>query len=310
MRAYPQRLSPLFLSLVAFLLIIACTNSPPETPSLRVLPEPNYLATNSPPQKTHYLGQTEPGAYPSRFAYGMVTGSLHSVPVFTPDNREVYWAQQGAKILRSRLENGEWKVPETINFSSSLSDYRDPFISPSGEKLFFLSKGYLPNSSLPEKENIWYVERTGTGWGRPIPLDERVNSFSMHWQISVAANGNLYFGATADGGDIYVSRYSGGDYGIPEKLGETVNTKLMEITPFIAADESYLIFTRFDSGNGTPSLYVSLAEENGGWGKALPVDRIQYGLCPIVTRDGKYLLFLSSPSSVSWMTMEFLHDQH
>jgi hypothetical protein len=232
------------------------------------------------------------------------------VPVFTPDNREAYWAQQGARILRARFENGEWKAPETVVFSSSMSDYRDPFISPSGERLFFLSKGYLPNSSLPEKENTWYVERVGTGWGQPIPLDERVNSFGMHWQISVAANGNLYFGATADGGDIYVSKYSGGKYGVPEKLGETVNTGLMEITPFIAPDESYLIFARFDSRNATPSLYVCFAEAKGGWGKPILLDKIYYGLCPIVTRDGKYLLFLGSPTSVSWMKTEFLPNQH
>lgn len=310
MSAYPRRPSLILLCLVALPFCIACTSSPPETPSLRILSEPTYLTTTSLPKATPYLGQTEPGAFPSRFAYGIVTGSLHSVPVFTPDNREAYWAQQGARILRSRFENGQWTVPETVIFSSSISDYRDPFISPSGDRLFFLSKGSLPNSSLPEKENIWYVERTASGWGQPIPLDERVNSFALHWQISVAANGNLYFGATAEGGDIYVSRYSDGSYGMPEKLGDTINTGLLEMTPFVAPDESYLIFTRFDSKGATPSLYVSLAKEKGGWSEATLVDRIYYGLCPIVTRDGKYLLFLGSPTSVSWMTTEFLPNRN
>lgn len=226
-----------------------------------------------------------------------------------PDGSQVYWAMQGAKILTMRLENGCWTLPESIAFSASMTDYRDPFISPSGDKLFFLSKGKL-DSQLPEKENIWFVERVGTGWGEPQPVGEEVNSFELHWQISVNNNEDIYF-TTRDTGceDIYFSTYLNGRYIKPERLSDSVNTDdLCETTPYIAPDGSYLIFSRWDKndGNSPMRLYISYADHDGGWAKAVLIEQISYGLCPLVSPDGKYLFFLSSPQSVSWMSAEFI----
>jgi Tol biopolymer transport system component len=245
-----------------------------------------------------------------RFASGFIKGDLHTPAVFTPDGSEVYWSQQGAKILAMRLENGYWTQPESVAFSASMTDYRDPFISPSGDKLFFLSKGKLPNSQIPVKENIWFVERTGTSWGEPQPLGEEVNSYELHWQISVNNNEDIYFTARdAVCEDIFVSRYQNGQYVKPERLSDSINTdSLCEMTPYIAPDESYLIFSRWDinNSNSPTRLYISYADGNGGWGDAVLIDSVGYGLCPIVSPDGKYLFFLSSPQSVSWMSAAFI----
>ncbi len=147
-----------------------------------------------------YLGQPRPGARPVRFAPEILKGDLHTSPVFTPDGREAYWSMQGATIRTTRMENGRWTPPQSAAFSSSLKDYRDPCLAPSGDRLFFLSKGRLPGSDLPEKENIWSVDRTATGWGDPRPLPAEVNSLEHHWQVSVAANGNLIAGRDASSG--------------------------------------------------------------------------------------------------------------
>jgi len=229
-----------------------------------------------------------------------------------PDGSQVYWALQGAKILTMALKDGYWTLPESIAFSTSMTDYRDPFISPSGDRLFFLSKGRLPNSQLPEKENVWFVERAGTGWGEPQPLSEVVNSFALHWQVSVNDDGDIYFSARDTGcEDIYSSRYVSGRHIKPERLGDSVNTAdLCETTPYIAPDGSYLIFARWDMNNGdSPTrLYISYADDDGGWTMAVLVEQVGYGLCPRVSPDGKYLFFLSSPQSVSWMSTEFIQE--
>lgn len=255
-----------------------------------------------------YLGQRLPGSSPESFAPGIVEGELHTSPVFTPDGGEVYWSLQDATIVMARLENGVWTRPKTVAFSASMTDYRDPFISPSGDTLFFLSKGKVPGSQVPEKENIWFVERAGEGWGEPQPLGDAVNALTLHWQISVAANGNLYFSSSEpDGiGDIYVSRYANGGYARPTILGASINTDQVELTPYVAPDESYLIFARMADQNSNPRLYISHVNNSGGWGEPVLVDRISYGLCPVVSPDGGYIFYLSSPQGVSWMNTEFI----
>lgn len=257
-----------------------------------------------------YFGHTPPGSAPSLFAPEMIHGEVHTSPVFSPDGREAYWGISGKGIYRSMFENGEWTQPERVSFSPAMTDYRDPFLAPSGDRLFFLSKGILPNSQLPEKENIWFVERAGADWGEPQPLSKEINSHELHWQISVNNNGDLYFTSRNTGcEDIYFSRYLNGQYLKPERLSAAINTdNLCETTPYIAPDGSYLIFSRWDLNNSNEPmrLYLSFADQNGNWTEARLIERVRYGLCPIVSPDGQYLFFLSSPQSVSWMSTEFI----
>jgi hypothetical protein len=273
-------------------------------------PAPESQPSDSAELGGAYLGQRLPGSLPEFFAPGIVTGDLHTPPVFTPDGSQAYWSLQDNTILTSALENGSWTEPATVAFSESMTDYRDPFISPSGDKLFFLSKGKLPGSQLPEKESIWFVERSGQGWGEPQPLSEKVNALTLHWQISVAANGNLYFSSSEpDGiGDIYVSKNRADEYGKPVKLAAPISTEQVELTPYVAPDESYLIFARMADQNGDPMLYISFADGNGGWDKPVLVETVTYGLCPSVSPDGKYVFYLSSPQSVSWMNTDFIDE--
>lgn len=312
--------------LISFLLfLVACENAKPtgvSTPTsispmatpfqaiTTVSPELHPTSRNSTGLAGPYLGQPRPESIPIRFASEIIKGDLHTSPVFTPDGSEVYWSLQKAEIFTMRLENGYWTQPESVTFSESMTDYRDPFISPSGNRLFFLSKGKLPNSQLPENENIWFVERQGNGWGEPQPLGEDVNAFDLHWQISVATNGNLYFSAAEldSIGDIYISKYLEGQYAKPEKLSNPINSEQMETTPYIAPDESYIIFARLKDTRSSPKLYISFADTSGHWGSVNLLDRINYGLCPVVSPDGKYLFFLDSPRSVSWMTTGFIEE--
>ena len=53
-------------------------------------------------------------------------------------------------------------------------------------------------------------------------------------------------------------------------------------------------------------LYISYVDQNGELTKARLIEQVSYGLCPIVSPDGQYLFFLSSPQSVSWMSAGFI----
>jgi hypothetical protein len=275
-------------------------------------PKPTAFPTNLTHFSGPYFGQKALASIPVSFAPGMIYGPLHTPPVFTPDGEEAYWSTQQGGIQVSRLENGFWTKPERMIFSDSMTNFTDAFIAPSGNRLFFLSTGKIPGSSLPSKENIWFVDRTAEGWGEPQPVSEEINVHELHWQVSTNQAGDLYFTSRNPGQeDIYVSRMVDGKYQTPEPVGAPVNTlDFHETTPLIAPDSSYLMFARTDvkTNGAVIRLYITYPDGGGGWLEPRLLDQVPYGLCPLVSPDGKYLFFLSSPQSVGWMSTGFIDE--
>ena len=212
-------------------------------------------------------------------------------------------------ILRTHLEDGRWSTPEVAPFSGRWSD-ADPHLSPDGTRMYFISN--RPIAGGDEKRgdyDIWYVERTAltAPWSEPTRLPAPVNSdSSTEWSPSVAANGNLYFGAIRPGGkgnnDLYVARWENGAYARPESVGDSINTRADEVEPWVAPDESYLIF----SGRGRPDgiggfdLYISRRRDNEwgtpqllGNGVNSPAGDFNQSVSP----DGRYLYFSSTRGS-------------
>jgi hypothetical protein len=97
--------------------------------------------------------------------------------------------------------------------------------------------------------------------------------------------------------DIYLARFDGEKYLEPMDLGEAINSDGKDLTPFIAPDESYLIFTRIGKGTRKTDLYISFKNSDGGWTKAVDmeagINTEHHDLCASVTPDAKYLFFLS-----------------
>src|SRR5262249_19686823 len=84
------------------------------------------------------------------------------------------------------------------------------------------------------------------------------------------------FGATREGGrgrdDLWVSRFVDGHYTAPENLGDSINTKFAEVEPWVAPDESYLIFSAGGraEGKGALDLYLSVRKD-GVWARPRPL---------------------------------------
>jgi len=259
-----------------------------------------------------YLGQKPPGNTPKPFAPAIFKGEVHGGFVFSPEGNEVYWdymSKVGINIVFMRRENDIWTQPAEVPFQSKFGT-GDPTFSPDGKKLFFTSRESLNGGRKDDEENIWYVERQNGDWGKPKPLSQIVNSYPIHWQLSVAANGNLYFGTSVD---IYLARPENGKYEMVEKLDASINSEQDDCTPFIAPDESYLIFSRIrDRAN----LFISFKKEDGTWTKAKNMGpRINtdlHELCPNVTPDGKYLFFNRNSEDgdlkVFWVGAEIIDE--
>ncbi len=255
-----------------------------------------------------YLGQAAPGPDPVLFAADIVSTHTfqHGTVTFSPDGSEAFWASSFpivdepysyGMIWTSRIENGRWTAPAPAPFSERRVGDDVPFFHPDGSKLFFLSHRGEGG------ERIWWVDRTADGWSEPQLVDDGPNTMSKHWQFSVAANGSIYFNSGDPGGlgagDLYVSRFVDGRYTEPVNLGAPVNSELSEDRPFIAPDESYLLFVRLTppDGLGLTDLYVSFRRDDGTWtpprNMGPRVNSPANEGCPIVAPDGRYLFFNS-----------------
>lgn len=248
--------------------------------------------------KGPYFGQKPPGITPEIFAPGIIsTGFDELFGSFTPDGKEFYYILGGEPvwtILVLKEENGVWTKPEVAPFSPK---YRGKFcLSPDGNKVVLTSLRPLNGKGEPSKIfHTWIVERTKTGWGEPKLIKILDNAFAP----SLAANGNLYFFIDRQGkNDLYMSQFINGRYTEPVNLGNAVNSARDEIDPFIAPDESYLMF-RSDRREGA-GIYICYKNEDGSWTQAkhmgAEINSFDWVNIGSVTPDGKYIFLFGIKS--------------
>lgn len=112
----------------------------------------------------------------------------------------------------------------------------------------------------------------------------------------------MYFGSGRAGGkgssDLYRCPLQNGNYSTIESLGDSVNTPDNEYEPFIAPDESYVIFmSTVPRGLANADFYISY-QHKGTWGKSqklrYPFNSDATEFSPKITSDGKYFLFSSA----------------
>jgi len=264
-----------------------------------------------------YLGQKPPVNEPVLFAPGIVShGRNHSSVAISPDGKELYWSGVKRKIWFTKLENGKWTEPEVVPFCKmDPYEYDNPFITPDGNKLFLTS--FRPGAVSQNKETIWYVQRSQSGWSDPKPVSPEVNETPLHWSISVSDSGTLYFqfqdasGKSSGGiGDIYYSELANGEYTKPVSIGSAINTPATETCPHIAPDESYIVFTRFDETNvKNTGIFISYKDKSGNWLPAVMAEggtKEKGGLSPRISPDGKYLFYVNG--GMWWMPATFIGE--
>jgi hypothetical protein len=255
--------------------------------------------------KGPYLGQKPPGMTPELFAPGLLSaGGDEANITFTPDGMELcytLWTPGGENladpkwpflqmiVMHSKEKNGRWTEPKEFSFNPLRKEIY-PFFSPDGKRMYFLS--FRSGSS-----RVMFAEKSNGEWCDPKEIDLQISSF-----ISVAASGNIYcviMDKDTKEVFIYMSRYENGKYSLPEKLSDAINGEGGGNRPYIAPDESYVIFDREESWSkfGEEDLFISFRDQNGEWTKAQNMGKdINTGYRdkrPFVSFDGKYLFFAS-----------------
>jgi hypothetical protein len=249
----------------------------------------------------------------------------HGCVTFSPDGTEAYWSSfrivqdsgyTHCRVLTSHVEDGRWTPPEPAFFAGDVQSRADvPFCSPDGRRIYFLSRRPLEPGGRAGKENVWFVEKTGGGWGEPRPVSMAVNKLDVHWQISVTRDYTLYFSSGELG--LCRSAYVNGEYADPEPVGNRAGDDFGGGSPFIAPDESYLLFNSKRAGvpGDRGGLFVTFRDAEGEWTKPCYAgDRLSpvtESICHQVSPDGRYLFFLSffhGRGNVCWMKADFIEE--
>lgn len=233
------------------------------------------------------------------------TDAFEFAITFSPKTDEMFFTRRKPEadneIYTMKLVDGVWSDPELAFFTPEKGWDFEPHIDPQGDRLYFGS--IRPINDTIEKRGLhqWYSEKTANGWSKPVPLKEPfLDRFVMY--LTSSKNGNLYFtsaeeGAPRENGGIYSSIHKEGKYGSVKRMGKDINLPELKwkAHPFIAPDESYIIFDgESDSGFGENDLYISF-NKNGTWTEAYnlgpEINTDQTEMCASVSPDGKYLFF-------------------
>lgn len=264
----------------------------------------SYSQNDFPVLEDRYFGQKPPGLTSEIFAPDtpdMVSteGYSKSGGKFTPDMKKFYFVRKGGKyekrtLLVIQYKNHRWGsesvVPTNIIFPAFFS--KDGDIMYSGNK---------------------YTERTDTGWSEIKSLGAPFKDIRI-MGISASSKGTYYFDFAEMKGNGYIrySRLIDGKREKPQKLSKAINTGKWIAHPFIAPDESYLIWdAEKENGYGDNDLYISFRQKDGSWGAAINLgEKINTTFEESgghVTPDGKYLMF-NRNSKIHWVDAQIIEN--
>lgn len=255
-----------------------------------------------------YLGQTPPGPVAVVFAPGLVSGvgqRLHGAVAVSPDLKTVMWPVIPPAVQAMDLEDGRWSPVRTLEVQGRA--VQAPAFSAEGDRLFYQAVVEGGAGGL----DLWWAPREGAGWGAPVSVGAAVNTPRLESQPSLTTDGTLYFTGTLEGAGfdrgIYRARRVDGEYGEPELLAEAINTRFIDYCPWIAPDESYLLFASSRPWEEERlHLHVSFRGEDDRWSEPVNIhEAIGFpgeARFPSVSPDGRVLFFISGDSAY-WVDM-------
>jgi Tol biopolymer transport system component len=167
--------------------------------------------------------------------------------------------------------------------------------------------------------SIFVSNRTGQSWSEPELLGLPINENAEQYHPTTTLDGTLYFCSNRGGAyNIYRSKCENGKYSTIELLDSAINLHGNgadgAYDPYIAPDESYIIFSSTRAGGyGKEDQYIS-SNKNGHWtnpinlGPKINASGTEYG--SYVTPDNKYYFFArwdeNMRSKLFWVGADFI----
>jgi CubicO group peptidase (beta-lactamase class C family) len=251
-----------------------------------------------------YLNQPPPGNTPQLFAPDLVSGAQYTYgATFSPDLKTLYFRRKQGPD--TQMEYVSWQYHDHRWHMTVLEGVAgQPFFAPDGQRLHLGRR---------------FKERTADGWsptqelGQPyadLQIMRMTSSNHETWVFDEVGS------AEGDG----VLRYSDVVDGIrqpPKAFGPNINTGTFKAHPFIAPDESYLIWdARRQGGQGDADIYISFRQSDGHWGPAInlgpTINSAGWDAAASITPDGQYLFFHRlnehGNANIYWVDARFIEQ--
>jgi Tol biopolymer transport system component len=232
---------------------------------------------------------------------------------FSPNAKIIYFVKSDSIskknfIYQAKWKKGKWRNPELLHFSGTNNDYGGR-LSQDGKTFYFTSD--RPSGSTREDDNwnIWVSKLENGKWSIPKPLSV-INNKSDECCPTPLPDGSLLFSGNR-ASDWAIQKLQAHEESVEAAL---TDPKGWQWPSFYDEKTKTLFLSSMrqpDVVTGMDDIYVSYVL-NGNWTKPKnigpPVNSKAYEDGPILTRDGKWLIFNrhetpDSPSQVlvvSW----------
>ncbi len=145
--------------------------------------------------------------------------------------------------LSKGAESNTYSTPELFHKNVNTSLHEGPTVFFEGGKKMIFTRNNLLNGKKGEskkgivKLKLYYSERAGNDWSKPISLPLNNNEYSVG-HPAISADGKiLYFISDMPGGyggtDLYKSEWQNENWGKPINMGSEINTEGNEMFPFL-----------------------------------------------------------------------------
>ncbi|WP_431158643.1 hypothetical protein [Winogradskyella poriferorum] len=206
---------------------------------------------------------------------------------FTKDNtfmfftRTTNWINQTPYL--SELKNGIYTQPRQI---TELGAIYNGAISPSGEQIIFCTRE-------DEVLTIYLATKEDNQWTKFIDLSKSsgINGGYFHW----INESNLCFQSEDNNGDLVIAELNDNKLKIVNKLEKLNTLNATEFSPYIAPNQSYLLFTRYLEGDkNNQGFFISNNEgtsKNPKWSTPRKIDNLPYGWNASLGPFGKNFMY-------------------
>jgi hypothetical protein len=206
---------------------------------------------------------------------------------------------RNARIFIAERRGTSWAEPRPIAFSDARYADSDPWLTPDGRTLYFISTRPAEGREEGRTDyDIWRSRRTASGWSAPERLGDEVNSRGQ--ELGPELHGDtLYFSSARRSGrgglDIYSARASGAGFEPAALLEAPFNTAASESDFTLSADGTQALFWRMVGERG---LIHHARRTASGWSTPVPlpdsINRGAFNFTPHFTRDARGLTYASN----------------
>lgn len=229
-----------------------------------------------------YLGQKPPGLTPKAFAPGVIsTENWEYGVVFAPGMKELYWVREVNADTEPEQQFVMYEQKDGTWHGRVLGSRRGtPSLSTDGETMFFGRS---------------YKKRATVGWSDTERLGPAFEDIRI-MRVTESDYGTIVFDEAKEDSTLRYSRMVDGQREAPQPLPEEINTGEWNAHPYIAPDESYIIWDgQRQSEVRNADLFISFKNSEGSWGEAIKfgdsINTPAAEFAAFVTPDGKYLFF-------------------